>query len=276
MSKTVLKDPLFQLIGIGLLLYGLFYYFNPVDGSSAELARDIAAKLEQYASESPQPLTLEERKEFVRKQINEELLYQEAMRAGLNHDGFIRERLIQKARFYLEGQFVPPEADEQTLQAFWASNQNNYMQERNVSFEQRLLNAEGVSQIRDILEREPSESLLLEQIRPLLKPSMLSTVFEHASLAGVQALFGDEFIESLMEMPLNRWIGFVESEQGFHLVKVLAREDDRVSDYGQVKEKVKQDWIAAQREQWLQQVLESRRQQQGLSLEEYEEYIAHE
>ena len=61
--------------------------------------------LDEHDSNEPRPLSLSRKKALIETYINQKILYKEAYRLGLHEYSLIRDRLIQKARFYLDGQF---------------------------------------------------------------------------------------------------------------------------------------------------------------------------
>ena len=129
-----------------------------------------------------------------------------------------------------------------------------------MSFEQRLLNAAGVSSIKDVLAQSTTEPEFNKRVMPLQKQSLLSSHFENATIQDVKEIFGDEFYSEMMSLPLNQWHGFVESTQGFHLVKVSEIENERFSDFLEIKTTVKNDWMESHKRQWLLEQLESLRE----------------
>lgn len=271
MSLSIAREPLLHLIVMGAIIYGLYHWTNiqAVDQSFAsDISTEVTRKLQDHESQNGAPLTLEQKKAILLEATNEEVLFLEAKRLKLDHDSFIRERLIQKARFYIEGQFVPPEPDEKALQDFYLSHRENYRKRQSVSFEQRLLNADGVSSIKNILALSPSEPEFIQRLIPLQKQSLVSSRFENATIDDVKEIFGDEFLEEMLALPLHQWQGFIESSQGFHVVKVNAIEKGRFSDFSEIKETIKKDWIESHKRQWLQQQLDALRTTYNLQVDE--------
>ena len=269
--KRIFSEPLLHLILAGALLYGSYDVLNPeVDADNAGILtkENVASLLERQAAEKPGGLTQEEKKQLVEAFIDDELLFLEAKRLQLDQDAFIRERLIQKARFYFEGQFVPDEVDENTLQVFYKDNAANYRKKMRVSFEHRMLNADGVAQIQSLLQQSATEQELLAKLRPLQKRSFVSPTFENSGYEELQEIFGNEFVEGLQKAPLLQWSGRIDSELGFHIVKVTAREKEGFEDYSTVAEKVKQDWTEKQRNLWVKQQLSDLRKEHQVTLKD--------
>lgn len=269
--KHIFREPLLHLIMAGALLYGSYDVLNSeVDADNAGILtkENVASVLGRQAAEKPGGLTQEEKKQIVEAFIDDELLFLEAKRLQLDQDAFIRERLIQKARFYFEGQFVPDEIDENTLQAFYKDNAANYRKKMTVSFEHRMLNADGVAQIQSLLQQSANEQEFLAKLRPLQKRSFLSPTFENSGLEEIAEIFGSEFIEGLEKAPLLQWSGRIDSELGFHIVKVTAREKEGFEEYATVADKVKQDWIEKQRNLWVKQKLSDLREAHQVNLKD--------
>lgn len=271
MSLSIAREPLLHLIAMGAIIYGFYHWTNleAVDSAYAsDISSEVARKLQDHESQTGVPLTPEQQQAITLEVANEEVLFLEAKRLGLDHDSFIKERLIQKARFYIEGQFVPAEPTDETLHTFYLAHRDSYKKKRSVSFEQRLLNAAGVSSIKDILAQSPTEPEFNQRVMPLQKQSLLSSHFENATIEDVKEIFGDEFYSEMISLPLNQWHGFVESTQGFHVVKVSAIENERFSDFSEIKSTIKNDWMESHKRQWLHEQLESLRERYNLQTRE--------
>jgi peptidyl-prolyl cis-trans isomerase C len=102
----------------------------------AVLAGDGIAKL---APEDERiPLTFEERREFVRRWVDTEVLCQEAVRRGLKNDPYVEARLLELEQQFLADYLVFTElrkrahVSEEEIEAYYAAHEREYLYEYRV------------------------------------------------------------------------------------------------------------------------------------------------
>ena len=74
---------------------------------------------------------------------------------------------------------------------------------------------------------------------------LLPANFSGMSLSGIRAQFGPRFAEMVWDQELGVWSGPVPSGYGVHAVFIHERSDAELPDFGQVKEQLTADWLAA-------------------------------
>jgi peptidyl-prolyl cis-trans isomerase C len=85
------------------------------------------------------PLTFEERREFVRRWVDTEVLCQEAVRRGLKNDPYVEARLKELEQQFLADYLVFTElrkrtqVSEEEIEAYYAAHEREYMYEYRVS-----------------------------------------------------------------------------------------------------------------------------------------------
>ena len=104
---------------------------------TAVLAGDDIAKL--IPEDERIPLTFEERREFVRRWVDTEVLCQEAVRRGLKNDAFVEARLTELEQQFLADYLVFTElrkrthVSEEEIEAYYAAHEREYLYEYRVS-----------------------------------------------------------------------------------------------------------------------------------------------
>jgi parvulin-like peptidyl-prolyl isomerase len=78
---------------------------------------------------------------------------------------------------------------------------------------------------------------------------MLHSEYAGRSHQEVRELFGIEFADALFALEGTGWQGPVSSSYGEHLVEVIARTEERVPPFDEVREAVLRDFRHARREQ---------------------------
>jgi len=260
--RTLLREPLLHFLLLGAALFGVY-----------GLARDRAphrtdqivvpqSQIEQlgigFTRTWQRPPTVEELTGLIEDRIREEVLYREAMAMGLDRDDtIVRRRLRQKLEFLipdLASQIAP--LSEHDLQAYLDQHADKYRDEPTVSFEQVFFDRERRGQSA----WEDAESALTRLNGPhgsAVNPdtvgdaSLLPIELTRSGESEVARLFGGTFGQRLVEMPLGRWAGPLESSYGLHVVLVRERMPARIPELPKVREGVLRDFLAERRQQAL-------------------------
>ena len=256
MLKKWLREPLLHFLLIGA---ALFVFYNLQSDDSADDSNNIVIT----ESDIDRLITLWERKwqrlpteaeleGLIEAQIREEVLYREALAMGLDqNDTIVRRRLAQKVEFIsadLASQVEPSDAD---LQTYLDAHTDKFAVPARISFQQIYLNAD---QRGNNVEKDANR-LLDELARPEASvdimaagdPFMFGQQHEQLTEHGVARLFGQQFAEKIFELPVGRWHGPVISGYGLHLVYVDAKNEAKTSTLDEVRDKVRDEWLAQQR-----------------------------
>ena len=256
MLKKWLREPLLHFLLIGA---ALFVFYNLQSDDSADDSNNIVIT----ESDIDRLITLWERKwqrlpteaeleGLIEAQIREEVLYREALAMGLDqNDTIVRRRLAQKVEFIsadLASQVEPSDAD---LQTYLDAHTDKFAVPARISFQQIYLNADQ----RGNHEEKDANRLLDELARPEAcvdimaagDPFMFGQQHEQLTEHGVARLFGQQFAEKIFELPVGRWHGPVISGYGLHLVYVDAKSEAKTSTLDEVRNKVRDEWLAQQR-----------------------------
>ena len=182
--------------------------------------------------------------------VREEILYREALRLGLDRDDpIVRRRLAQKMTFMLEDNAQLPAPTAREVEAYFAAQAERYREPQRTSFRHVYLGEDRRADPRR------DATALLQAMRagdaggwrragdpfPLLREYADRTDREIAEL------FGAHFAAALGNLATGDWHGPLGSTHGTHLVEVLHRSTPRPPALDEVRERVVQDLLQAQR-----------------------------
>ena len=243
-----LRDPLvaFVLLGIGVFaldgwLAGSETARPVIEITPDQVDRLRARWLAQWGREPTEP----ELQTLVDEAIDEEILYREAQRLGLDRDdAIVRRRLAQKLTFILEdvGDTGPP--SEAEVEEYYARHAERYRRPGRTTFDHVFLSGDSRA------DPAGDAAALLNALRAgddaggwtrLGDPFMLASTYPDRSEQEVAGLFGKDFADAVSELPVGGWNGPVESTYGVHLVRVNGRTASRAPTLEEMRDRVVAD-----------------------------------
>jgi parvulin-like peptidyl-prolyl isomerase len=72
---------------------------------------------------------------------------------------------------------------------------------------------------------------------------MLPKLATDASEDDLSRTFGQDFRDAIVSLPVGEWQGPVESGFGLHLVKITRREDSRIPEWVEVRDRIEADLL---------------------------------
>lgn len=238
-----------QFLTLGSLLFAL----SPREDDhrieiSSRALRGLHA--EQAARLGKGELSPEEERTVDARAIEDEVLVREARRLGLDEDdAIIRARLVQKMLFLaeeLDGASVLPTDSE--LRAYFEANPERYERDGKITFVHIFARSEEeAASLRDEAEAFSAESEDPAAIPPLGAPMPIS---RRATLgdSAIARSYGADFARALRSAPERSWVGPVASSYGWHLARVIAREEAGTPRLEEIEGEVRMDAIIARRE----------------------------
>ena len=242
-----LRDPLvvFVLLGIGVFaldgwLAGSEAARPVIEITPDQVDRLRARWLAQWGREPTEP----ELQTLVDEAIDEEILYREAQRLGLDRDdAIVRRRLAQKLTFILEdaGDTGPPSETE--VEEYYARHAERYRRPGRTTFDHVFLSADRRT------DPAGDATVVLGQVRArddgdwrrLGDPFMLARSYAERTDLEIAGLFGEAFADTLSRLPEGDWNGPVKSTYGMHLVRVNGRTASRAPALAEVRDRVLAD-----------------------------------
>ncbi|NIB44923.1 peptidyl-prolyl cis-trans isomerase [Pseudomaricurvus alkylphenolicus] len=264
------RDPLSHFLVAGLALFLGLSAISGDDSSERDIVvdRETLLTFVQYRTKVFQPelaakrldaMTVEQKANLVRQYVEEEALYREAIAMGLEGDDYvIRRRMVQKLEFITQG-FVEQgvEVDEESLEAFFQQQRDDYFIEPSVTFTHVFLSAEkhpgGELQqsAEGMLKQLHEEKVNFSESMRFGDRFPFHVNYVERTPEFVASHFGQSFADEVFDLALpeqdgSRWVGPFSSQYGLHLVNVSQRLPGRYPELAEVVDVVKQDYRQAQ------------------------------
>jgi peptidyl-prolyl cis-trans isomerase C len=177
--------------------------------------------------------------EVEHRAIEDEVLYREAMRLGLDRDdAVLRQHLVQKMLLLAEDlSGATREATRGELVAYFDRTRDHWRA------------AEGVHLLHVFATQRDTLVRIADDVRAALAahpgvPPPLGDAFPHSrdlrgSRADLAATYGDELADAAMALPVGMWSEPVPSRFGWHLVFVVEHVPGRAATFEEVADRVR-------------------------------------
>ena len=241
-----LRDPLvaFVLLGIGVFALDGWLSGGETARPVIEITPDEVERLRaRWIAQWGREPTGDELQTLVDEAVDEEVLYREAQRLGLDRDdAIVRRRLAQKLTFILEdaGATGPPSRAE--VEEYFAQHAERYRRPGRTTFDHVFLSGDRRT------DPAGDAAALLGELRGdddgwqrLGDPFMLARRYADRSDQEIAGFFGRVFTEAVAGLPAGSWNGPVESTYGVHLVRVNGRTPSRAPALSEVQDRVLAD-----------------------------------
>ena len=242
-----LRDPLaaFVLLGIGVFALDGWLAGGETARPVIEITPDEVERLRaRWIAQWGREPTGDELQTLIDEAVDEEILYREAQRLGLDRDdAIVRRRLAQKLTFILEdaGATGPPSRTE--VEEYFAQHAERYRRPGRTTFDHVFLSGDNrtdpaadakalLGELRDVDD---------DRWQRLGDPFMLARSYADRSDQEIAGLFGRVFTEAVAGLPVGGWNGPVESTYGAHLVRVNGRTPSRAPALAEVRNRVTAD-----------------------------------
>lgn len=252
-QRSILRQPLFQFLVLGLILFGLYAVFGEKQETESKEIVISSQQIELLASmwekQWRRPPTPQELDGLIQSFIREEVLYREALGMGLDRDDMVvRRRLAQKIEFLAQDLATQGEPGDAELRTFYQENAEEFEVPGTVTFTHVYLNLDDRGEAGfDDADR------ILPELRQGADPAqqgdrfMLQSHYVDLTQQGVARNFGSRFAEDIFELAPGSWEGPVQSGYGIHLVRVERREEAYLPPFEDVRPRVRDEFISNKR-----------------------------
>jgi len=259
--SRLMREPLLHFLAIGVALFGAYALLRPDAGEDPGRRRIDVTAAEigwlkgNFQARWQRPPTFKELRGLVDSFVRQEMLYREALDAGLDrNDDVIRRRMVQKIEFMTQDLAAQETPSQVRLEAYFRENADRYRIPEQRRFRQIYFNVDRRGRKAD----EAARRLLAELHAS--SSSDLSTaglgdrfLLEYddrlRSEQEVERLFGPRFATALFRLePGGGWHGPIRSSYGLHLVRVTEVRGGRRPELAAVKNAVLRDYATAARE----------------------------
>jgi peptidyl-prolyl cis-trans isomerase C len=164
--------------------------------------------------------TREELKGLMENHIREEVLYQEALKEGLDRNSAaVKRALITQMEMLAEGQGEQPEITEEALEAYYNLRKDQFMSPAIISFQQVYFKEDQDPQRLTALKDDWNQKDLDYQVvRSVGANTMLAPEMKEMPADLIDREFGENFASKLQELAPGQWNGPVPSVFGWHLI----------------------------------------------------------
>ena len=276
--RRLVRDPLVRFLGVGALVF--FLYASTVDPPAVEKDDTRVIRVTpgtiQWISDSwekryRRPPTPEELKGLVDGYVRETMLYREALAMGLDADDtIIRRRLAQKLEFLTQDVTRLATPSEEELKTYMEKNRTKYENPplatiTHIYFSPDKRGGKADDDARAVLAKLDNAGT--DGASELGDRFMLQSYYPEKTAQDLGREFGHAFGNAVMELEIGAWQGPVESGYGQHLVYVHARTGATMPPWEEVRDKVKDEWMDAKREEISERYYASLRERYEVILE---------
>lgn len=261
--RVMLREPLVHFVAIGVVLFVaerlIVTRDEPPGGPRAPsvaepetrrvavtraVREEIAASWTQLHEREP---TAQELEAAIEQWIDDEVLYREGRRRGLEQDDpRVRARVAGKMAFVLREAVVVPEPSDAELRSWLEAHRDRYAEQERVDFTQVFVS--GEDEAAQVRARE-----LHAQLAAGASPTRMGEVFSggrryrRRTCADLARTFGERFAAGVRTQPLATW-AIHPSRFGQHIVRVESRTAPGAVSFEALRPDLRHDWMEARRE----------------------------
>jgi len=268
MTKTTkpaswLREPLLHFAVLAGLLFLIDYWATEQQKEKIVVSQQtIDFLIQQREDLELRSLSPEERQATVEQFIEDEILYSEAYKRGLDRgDSRMRRNLILKMRGLLAGEISEP--SEEQLRAWYEENPERFTISEAWSVEQVFFS-----------DPETVPEALLEQLNAGLEPTTVGEdrldirrSLPDARKPQLVGMLGPAGTKALLDAEEGRWTGPLESPFGIHFARVTGYRPAYIQPYEKVARYLSGDWLLEQTRQRVEQEAASLREDYTIVIE---------
>jgi len=262
-GRRLLREPTLHFLALGAVLFALHPLLTPTapDATPATApaptpevvvgAAKVQGLIEGWQQAWQRAPTREELDQLVEEEVRAEILAREAVALGLDRDDeVIRGILRDKMEFLAENSASIGEPADADLRAVYAANPARFGGRLVLSFSQIPVRPESGdgdagSEARELLTRLRAGAAEPPELPPEGDGSGLPRDLGGMPEADVASMFGRDFTQALLDLPLGRWAGPISSAYGTHLVRVGERAQQEPVPFEEVRDSLREEWHAA-------------------------------
>jgi len=231
---------IFLVLGIFILIADLTFN-DESDNKITIFESEINSLIGTWVTQVGREPTLQEIDGIIRQLLDEEILYREAVKLGLDkNDIIIKRRLAQKIGFLRQEADSSLPSEEQ-VSDFYSKNIDKYFVAKRLTFSHIYFSANDsgktlAEEALILIKSGASESDFGE-------PFLLGKNFSSKSISEIERSFGKQFSENIQNTIPKEWSGPLDSEYGSHLIFVNSISDSYTPSLEEIKNIVINDVI---------------------------------
>ncbi len=245
-------EPLVHFLVLAALLFVLEHVFSSTQKEQIIVDQQTAAFLiKQREDLELRKLTPQERQKTIASYVEDEILYREAYKRGLDKgDTRMRRNMIRKMRGLLIGDVREPTDKE--LRTYFESNREEFLYPATVTLD-HVFYSDPVRLPQDLLERlqAGADHRDFGEYRLSMGTSMPGVT--QKMLAGT---FGANMARGILAIEDDQWHGPFESIQGIHFVRITDRTPAVRPGFEEVKSYIEAQWAMVESRKAIEQEVE--------------------
>ena len=237
---------IFFSIGLGIFLLDLFLGSYETEDSIVIYDDEIESLIASWQEQVGREPSKDEISKIINQLVEEEILYREALKLGLDkNDIIIKRRLAQKLGF-LRQEINTKEPSQKDLQDYFLKHKSDYFQDVKYTFTHLYFSKDqqGLKRAQDALSKLMQTD---EEIRS--DPFMDKKNFSLKTDKEIERIFGKGFSKNLHNMNLNEWSGPFRSVYGSHLILLLGKTQPQEASFEEVFSQVLSDFLLKRQEE---------------------------
>ena len=230
---------------IGFFLYLIDTSINADEDKNIFVSdQEILSLVSAWKSQVGRDPTDDEVYRIINSLIEEEILYREALKLGLDsEDKIIKRRLAQKITFLKQESFGDKLSDDE-LNNFFNANRENYYIDPTYTFSHYFFSSEN-----DSKNRAKDAYLKVNSLESInADPFFLGKSFANENLKNIGRNFGKNFTNLIKEIEPNQWSSPIESVYGHHLIYISDYKEGYYPIIDEVLNQVKVDLLQSKRD----------------------------
>ncbi len=239
-----------------LLLAGLLFALEAVFSSTQKEQIIVDGQTVEFLIKQREDLELrklgiDERRETIDAYIEDEILYSEAYKRGLDKgDSRMRRNMILKMRGLLIGDLEQPTEDQ--LRAYYETSKDEFTRPATISIQQVFF-SEPTKVPPDLLERL-QDGFDHETVGEF--QTGLGRTIRNVSQMMLVGGYGADAARTILAINDDQWHGPIDSVQGVHFIRVTARTPEYHSSFDEVKSYIEGYWMMAQSRKLIEKEIE--------------------
>ena len=231
---------------IGLTIYLIDIGLNSYDEKEIYISdQEIISLVAAWKSQVGRNPNDDEIARIINNLVEEEILYREALKLGLDRDDrIIKRRLAQKISF-LKQESIPDSPSNDDLIEYFNKNNDKYFIDSKYTFSHYFFSSENNSYERSLKAYRD----LLNNISINSDPFFLGKNFVDVSVRKIKSEFGQDFSSNFINVELNKWLGPLESPFGHHILYVTNYTEGYLPNIATVLKQVEVDFLQTQRDE---------------------------
>ena len=260
-----MKQKLLIFFSIGLFIFVIDIVFNEDSPNKITIYEsELDSLINTWITQVGREPTNEEIDGIIKQLIDEEMLYREALKLGLDkNDIIIKRRLAQKISF-LKQESISSNPSEEEIKEYYGNHTDDYFVESTYTFSHIYFSEDNQAQSRSIKALQSIQQG--EEPSLFGDPFLLGKNFSIKTSKELKRSFGDQFSDSIKDLDIKKWDGPISSEYGEHLIFLNSYTDSFLPELSQVRSIVVSDILAREQSQSTAKYLEKLREEYEIEI----------